>query len=146
MAKAKKRAREVVPSHCHTCGQSMDQMACHIDWHAVYVGGRVTEFMIESAAVPRTASWLKSTKRAAKIRATVQQRALHSNFARFTHHKRVKLSRSNRFLSSASLFRLLAEHAALENAKSAADLRGNNTWPYPSVGMCEVNKTIKSES
>ena len=52
MAKAKKRAREVVPSHCHTCGQSMDQMACHIDWHAVYVGGRVTEFMIEKRLCP----------------------------------------------------------------------------------------------
>ena len=48
-----KRARQVtVPSHCHCCGERMDQMACCIDWHAVYVSRLFKEFMIEKGRLP----------------------------------------------------------------------------------------------
>jgi len=55
MPKSNKRVREVVPTHCHSCGQSMDEMACCIDWHAVYVSRRVLEHMVESGRIPTTA-------------------------------------------------------------------------------------------
>ena len=48
-----KRARQVtVPSHCHWCGERMDQMACCIDWHAVYVTLLFKKFMIEIGRLP----------------------------------------------------------------------------------------------
>jgi hypothetical protein len=49
----KKRARKVVtPTHCNTCGERMDQLACCVDWHAVYVSRAVKDFMIENGRIP----------------------------------------------------------------------------------------------
>lgn len=47
-----KRKRDVVYTHCKWCGQSMDEMACCIDWHAVYVSKLVKEHMIETGRIP----------------------------------------------------------------------------------------------
>ena len=49
---APKRKRTIVATHCTWCGQSMDEMACCIDWHAVYVSQRVKEHMIETGLIP----------------------------------------------------------------------------------------------
>ena len=50
---APKRKREVIMvTHCPTCGEAMDTMACGINWHAAYVAQRVKEHMIETGRIP----------------------------------------------------------------------------------------------
>ena len=39
-------------SHCSFCGEHMDQMACSIDWHAVYMSQAFKKFMIEHSRIP----------------------------------------------------------------------------------------------
>ena len=46
-----KRARPV-PTHCPSCGEEMDQLACCNDWHAVYVARSLKEFMVERGHLP----------------------------------------------------------------------------------------------
>ncbi len=49
---APKRKREVVYTHCTTCGQALDELACSIDWHAVYVSNLVKEHMVRTGRIP----------------------------------------------------------------------------------------------
>lgn len=48
----KRKRTVVVTTHCTCCGQSMDEMVCCINWHAVYVSQRVKEHMIETGLIP----------------------------------------------------------------------------------------------
>lgn len=49
-----KRKRETVTTytHCTSCDERMDQMACCIDWHAVYVSKLFKEHMISTGRIP----------------------------------------------------------------------------------------------
>lgn len=49
---APRRKREIVVTHCTTCGQSMNKMACCIDWHAVYVSNLVKDYMTDKGCIP----------------------------------------------------------------------------------------------
>lgn len=40
------------PSHCTSCGEPMAKLACSIDFHAVYVGKLVREFMERHGRIP----------------------------------------------------------------------------------------------
>lgn len=51
---AKRKTTVVAESHCTTCGEPMDQMACCIDWHAVYVSQRFKEHMTNEGRLPTT--------------------------------------------------------------------------------------------
>ena len=48
----KRKAREVYPSHCTSCGVSMDQMACSIGWKAVRIGDWVREYVETLGRLP----------------------------------------------------------------------------------------------
>ena len=39
-------------THCPSCGESMHQMACCIDWHAVYVSRMFKAHMILKGRLP----------------------------------------------------------------------------------------------
>ena len=52
MPQKRKRVSAIVYTHCTTCEQPLDKMACCIDWHAVYVSRRVKEHMIETGSIP----------------------------------------------------------------------------------------------
>lgn len=39
-------------THCTSCAQPMDEVACGIDWHAVYVAQRVQQHMERHARIP----------------------------------------------------------------------------------------------
>ncbi len=52
MAPKRKRVTATVYTHCTSCGQRMDTMACCIDWHAVYVSQMVKNHMVEKGCIP----------------------------------------------------------------------------------------------
>ena len=49
---ARKRKLHVGYSHCTSCGVDMDDMACCIEWHAVYVSNCVKQHMIRTGRLP----------------------------------------------------------------------------------------------
>ena len=50
---APKRVRETVTyTHCSSCDERMDQLACHIDWHAVWVSKLFKRHMIDTGRIP----------------------------------------------------------------------------------------------
>ena len=52
MPKRKKAAFVQWPSHCSSCGVSMQTMACSIDFHAVYVAQLVRAHIEERGEIP----------------------------------------------------------------------------------------------
>lgn len=52
MPASKRKRVVVVYSHCTTCSEAMDQLACGVDWHAVYMSRRFKDFMMDTGRLP----------------------------------------------------------------------------------------------
>ena len=48
----KRKRTTTVVTHCTTCGEPMNRMACCIDWHAVYVSQLVREHIETTGEIP----------------------------------------------------------------------------------------------
>jgi hypothetical protein len=49
---AKRKRETVTYTHCTSCDERMDKMACRIDWHAVYVSKLFKEHITLTGRLP----------------------------------------------------------------------------------------------